>query len=145
MGIKVNGDVYRDFLRTKVLPWTRRTYRGQHWVWQEDGASSHKAIATRDLVKNIFPEVIDVDISPQRDNGEWPPNSPDLNVMDYSIWSILENEACAKTHQSIEALKKSLEAAWKKIPQDVIDRAVDDFPKRLKKCIDAGGGHFENK
>jgi transposase len=74
MGIKVNGDVYRDFLRTKVLPWARRTYRGQHWVWQEDGAPSHKAIATRDLVKNIFPEVIDVDISPQRDNGEWPPN-----------------------------------------------------------------------
>ena len=31
------------------------------------------------------------------------------------------------------------------IPQEVIDRAVDDFPKRLKKCIEAGGGHFENK
>uniref|UniRef100_A0A914CCY0 Transposase n=1 Tax=Acrobeloides nanus TaxID=290746 RepID=A0A914CCY0_9BILA len=144
MGIKVNGDVYRDFLRTKVLPWARRTYRGQHWVWQEDGAPSHKAIATRDLVKNIFPEVIDVDISPQRDNGEWPPNSPDLNVMDYSIWSILEAEACAKPHQSIETLKKSLVAAWNKIPQDMIDRAVDDFPKRLKKCIDAEDGHFEN-
>ena len=28
---------------------------------------------------------------------------------------------------------------------EVIDRAVDDFPKRLKKCIDARGGHFENK
>uniref|UniRef100_A0A914DRD6 Uncharacterized protein n=1 Tax=Acrobeloides nanus TaxID=290746 RepID=A0A914DRD6_9BILA len=48
-------------------------------------------------------------------------------------------------HQSIEALKKSLVAAWNKIPQDVIDRAVDDFPKRLQKCIDAQGGHFENK
>ena len=47
--------------------------------------------------------------------------------------------------QSIEALKKSLVAAWNKIPQDVIDRAVDEFPKRLQKCIDAGGGHFENK
>jgi hypothetical protein len=142
-GVKVNGDLYRDFLRTKVHPWTRRTYREEHWVWQEDGAPSHKAIATRDLVKNIFPEVIDVDISPQRNNGEWPPNSPDLNVMDYSIWSILENEACSKPHKSIDALKRSLVAAWNKIPQDVIDRAVDDFPKRLKKCIDAKGGHFE--
>jgi hypothetical protein len=35
--------------------------------------------------------------------------------------------------------------AWNAIPQEVIDRAVDDFPKRLKKCIDARGGHFENK
>uniref|UniRef100_A0A914CR90 Tc3 transposase DNA binding domain-containing protein n=1 Tax=Acrobeloides nanus TaxID=290746 RepID=A0A914CR90_9BILA len=24
-------------------------------------------------------------------------------------------------------------------------KAVDDFPKHLKKCIDAQGGHFENK
>uniref|UniRef100_A0A914E189 Transposase n=1 Tax=Acrobeloides nanus TaxID=290746 RepID=A0A914E189_9BILA len=48
-------------------------------------------------------------------------------------------------HQSIEALKKSLIKAWNAIPQEVIDRAVDDFPKRLKKCIDAQGGHFESK
>ena len=104
-----------------------------------------KAEETRNLVKDIFPECIDVDISPQRNNGEWPPNSPDLNVLDYSLWSILEAEACSKPHQSIEALKKSLVKAWNNIPQEVIDRAVDDFPKRLKKCIEAGGGHFENK
>ena len=64
---------------------------------------------------------------------------------DFSLWSILENEACSKPHQSIEALKKSLVKAWNAIPQEVIGRAMDDFPKRLKKCIDAQGGHFENK
>ena len=69
----------------------------------------------------------------------------EAEVMDFSIWSILEAKACSKSHQSIEALKKSLVAAWNKIPQDVIDRAVDDFPKRLQKCIDAQGGHFKNK
>ena len=46
---------------------------------------------------------------------------------------------------SVDALKKSLVKARNAIPQEVIDRAVDDFPKRLKKCIEAGGGHFENK
>ena len=114
-------------------------------MYQEDGAPGHKAEETRNLVKDIFPECIDVDISPQRNNGEWPPNSPDLNVLDYSLWSILEAEACSKPHQSIEALKKSLVKVWNNIPQEVIDRAVDDFPKRLKKCVEAGGGHFENK
>uniref|UniRef100_A0A914DF61 Transposase n=1 Tax=Acrobeloides nanus TaxID=290746 RepID=A0A914DF61_9BILA len=91
--------------------------------------------------RNIFPECIEVDISPKRNNGEWPPNSPELCVEDFSFWSILENEACSKPHQSIEALKKSLVKAWNAIPQEVIDRAVDDFPKRLKKCIDAQGSH----
>ena len=113
--------------------------------FQQDGAPSHKAEETQNLIRDNVPEFIEVDISPQRNNGEWPPNSPDLNVLDYSLWSILKAEACAKPHQSIEALKKSLVAAWNKIPQDVIDRAVDEFPKRLQKCIDAGGGHFENK
>uniref|UniRef100_A0A914C8T9 Paired domain-containing protein n=1 Tax=Acrobeloides nanus TaxID=290746 RepID=A0A914C8T9_9BILA len=74
-----------------------------------------------------------------------PLNSPDLNLMDYSIWSILEAKACSKPHQSIEALKKSFVKAWNAIPQDIIDKAVDDFPKRLKKCIETRGGHFENK
>uniref|UniRef100_A0A914D9S8 Uncharacterized protein n=1 Tax=Acrobeloides nanus TaxID=290746 RepID=A0A914D9S8_9BILA len=45
---------------------------------------------------------------PQRNNGEWPSNSPDLSILDYSLWSILEAEACSKPHQSVEALKKSL-------------------------------------
>uniref|UniRef100_A0A914D0X1 Uncharacterized protein n=1 Tax=Acrobeloides nanus TaxID=290746 RepID=A0A914D0X1_9BILA len=49
--------------------------------------------------------------------------------MDYIMWSILEAEACSKPHQSIDALKKSLVRAWNAIPQEVIDRAVDDFPK----------------
>uniref|UniRef100_A0A914DXP3 DDE-1 domain-containing protein n=1 Tax=Acrobeloides nanus TaxID=290746 RepID=A0A914DXP3_9BILA len=99
----------------------------------------------QNLIRDNVPEFISVDISPQRNNGEWAPNSPDLNVMDYSIWSILEAEACSKPHQSIDGLKKSLVKAWNKIPQEVIDRVVDDFPKRLQRCIDAGGGHFENK
>uniref|UniRef100_A0A914C4S9 Paired domain-containing protein n=1 Tax=Acrobeloides nanus TaxID=290746 RepID=A0A914C4S9_9BILA len=100
---------------------------------------SHKAEETQNLIRDNVPEFIEVDISSKRNNGDWPPNSP------FSIWSILEAEACSKPHHSIEALKKSLVASWNKIPQDVIDRAVDDFPKRLQKCIDAQGGHFENK
>jgi len=31
------------------------------------------------------------------------------------------------------------------LPMETIQRAVDDFPRRLKACIEAEGGHFENK
>uniref|UniRef100_A0A914CNJ9 Transposase n=1 Tax=Acrobeloides nanus TaxID=290746 RepID=A0A914CNJ9_9BILA len=129
--------IFKNNLRTKVFPWARRTY-GQwqrHLIFQQD--ASHKAEETQNLIRDNVPEFIEVDISPQRNNGEWPLNSPDLNILDYSLWSILEAEACSKPHQSVEALKKSLVKAWNAIPQEVIDRAVDDFPKRLKKCIDA--------
>ena len=32
----------------------------------------------------------------------WPPASPDLNPLDFNIWLILEAEACAKTHDTIQ-------------------------------------------
>ena len=74
-------------------------------------AGRHKAEATQALIAENCPDHISVDISPQRANGDWPPNSPDLNAMDYSIWRILEEMACSKPHKSIEALKKSLTKA----------------------------------
>jgi len=32
---------------------------------------------------------------------------------------------------------------WDNLPQGPIDEAVKDFSKRLKACVEAGGGHFE--
>ena len=86
---------------TELRPAIIRLFQ-RHWVFQQDGAPSHKSEDTQNLNRDNVPEFISIDISPQRNNGEWPPNSPDLNVMDYSIWSILEAEACSKPHQSIE-------------------------------------------
>jgi transposase len=74
---------------------------------------------------------------------EWPPYSPDLNPLDYSVWSILEEKACAKPHQTVESLKRALRKAWNEISVDTLRGVVDNFSKRLKKCIDANGGHFE--
>uniref|UniRef100_A0A914DME6 Tc1-like transposase DDE domain-containing protein n=1 Tax=Acrobeloides nanus TaxID=290746 RepID=A0A914DME6_9BILA len=110
-GVKVDGPGYREFLRKKVLTWARRMYGQREWVFMQDGAPSHKAEETQNLIRGNVPEFIEVDISSKRDNGDWPPNSPDLNLVDFSIWSILKAEACSKPHQSIEALKKSSVAA----------------------------------
>uniref|UniRef100_A0A914BWI9 Uncharacterized protein n=1 Tax=Acrobeloides nanus TaxID=290746 RepID=A0A914BWI9_9BILA len=74
--------------------------------------------------------------------GEWPPNSSDLNPLDYAVWSILEEKACQKPHPNVESLKKALKKAWKET-LDTLVKIVDNFPKRLKACIDAKGGHFE--
>uniref|UniRef100_A0A914D1J2 Uncharacterized protein n=1 Tax=Acrobeloides nanus TaxID=290746 RepID=A0A914D1J2_9BILA len=75
--------------------------------------------------------------------GEWPPNSPDLSPLDYSIWSILEEKACSKPHPNLESLKKALKKAWKEINLETLIKTVDDFPKRLEACIAANGGYFE--
>uniref|UniRef100_A0A914C4I2 Transposase n=1 Tax=Acrobeloides nanus TaxID=290746 RepID=A0A914C4I2_9BILA len=66
-----------------------------------------------------------------------------LSPLDYSVWSILEEKACAKSHQTVESLKRALRKAWNEISVDTLRGIVDNFSKMLKKCIDANGGHFE--
>uniref|UniRef100_A0A915CNA9 Transposase n=1 Tax=Ditylenchus dipsaci TaxID=166011 RepID=A0A915CNA9_9BILA len=96
-GVSINGEVYREFLRTEVFPWARRHYGNRHWVFMQDLAPAHNAIETQDLIRANVPEFIEVDISPQRNNGEWPATSPDLNPLDYSIWNELKRRACVKS------------------------------------------------
>jgi hypothetical protein len=74
---------------------------------------------------------------------DWPPSSPDLTVLDYSIWSILEARACSTPHWSLESLIAALRREWDALSQEEINKAVAQFPTRLKACIDAEGGHFE--
>ena len=72
-----------------------------------------------------------------------PPNSPDLNPLDYAVWSILMEKACAKPHPNIESLKRALKKAWNEISLETLPKIVDNFPKRLEACVVANGGWFE--
>ena len=76
-------------------------------------------------------------------SAEWPPYSPDLNPMDYSVRSILEARACVKPHNNLTALKRSLEKEWDKISLEEMRRIAENFASRLKLCINAKGGYFE--
>ena len=67
----------------------------------------------------------------------------DSLLMDFSVWSILEADACASSHGSVDALKCSLEKAWAKIPQESLCNAAKSFRKRLELVIQAKGGYIE--
>src|SRR6218665_1701714 len=77
---------------------------------------------------------------------EWPPNSPDLNPVDYHVWCAML-EAYHKLQprpKTIPEMKIALQQIWIDLPHTPINKAVNDFRKRLQACISAGGGHFEH-
>ena len=51
---------------------------GNDWTFQQDGARPHTHRLTQQWCHDNFPAFIDKD--------HWPPNGPDLNPLDYSIW-----------------------------------------------------------
>jgi inhibitor of nuclear factor kappa-B kinase subunit alpha len=137
-GVKINQKIYQEqILESKLLPWAQGHFKEENWAFQQDSAPAHKARITQDWISANFPDFIS--------SQEWPPYSPDLNPLDYAIWGILESKACAKPHKTIESLKQALKKAWDEISLETLGKIIDNFPHRLKLCIDAEGGHFEQK
>ena len=77
------------------------------------------------------------------DKETWPPSSPNLNPLDFSIWSMLKKDVCRSEKLSVDHLKKSLPKAWADIPQKKIRAAAEAFKSRLEKVIDANGGQIK--
>ena len=74
----------------------------------------------------------------------WPPNSPDLNPIDYSIWGAHQQVVYKQRIPDIEHLKDVLKAYWEEMSQDTINRAIGQFRKRLSLVIATQGGHMDH-
>lgn len=137
-GIKINDNNYvTDILEAIVILWAQQTYPGQQWIFQQDSSPAHRTKLAQDFCREHFPDFSSLQ--------EWPPYSPDLNPLDYTIWGILEAKACAKPYKSVESLKNDLVKAWVEIDENTVRAAIEQFSRRLRRCISARGGVFENQ
>jgi len=82
LSIKVNGRYYRDvLLMRELLPDICQL--SEFYVFQQDSALMHRARETVDLFTKETPDFIRPTL--------WPPNSPDVNPVDYKVWLVLGN------------------------------------------------------
>ena len=69
----------------------------------------------------------------------WPPNSPDLNPVDYCICGLMQQRLYKTPVRDTIDLKKRLVDTWASIPQCVVVEAVDQWTARLRACVKAKG------
>ena len=74
----------------------------------------------------------------------WPPNSPDLNAIDYTVWSVLQERVYRIKISDVDKLKRCIISEWAALSHTVIGSAVKERRQRLRACVHAGGGHFEH-
>lgn len=135
-GVKINGAYYRDVLLSQQLLPAIRELSGDFFIFQQDSAPAHRAHETVEMLRLSTPEFIPPTL--------WPPNSPDLNPVDYNIWGVLQERVYKTRIQSVDHLKKRLVEEWAKFDQKIIDGAINQWRKRLHACVASDGGHFEH-
>ena len=107
------------------------------FIFHQDGARAHTSAYSLSYIRQRVPELLEPEFRP--------PHSPDLNPLDYCLWGYVE--AAIHKHRIIddfEQLKREIVKAWKAIPQEIVDKAIDAFRKRLRLCIKVNGGHIEH-
>ena len=134
-GVKVTAARYISEILKPMEKAANAHFGERKWTFQQDGAPAHTANITQEWCKAHLPGFWPKEM--------WPPSSPDLNPMDYSIWSILEANACATRHSSVDGLKASLKRAWAALSQKTVRAAVGGLYRRLEDVVAAEGGHIE--
>jgi len=132
--VKINGQYYREvLLMQKLLPDIKEF--SDYFTFQQDSAPAHCTKETVDLLKRETPDFIPPSL--------WPSNSPDLNPVDYKIWGVLQQRVYSRKIQNVDELRQRIVEEWERLDQRVIDNAVKQWRRRLRSCVAAKGGHFE--
>ena len=66
-------------------------------------------------------------------SGQWPQNSPDLNLVDYKVWVVMLQRVHECRMNSANDLKLRLIDVWNSLQQNVI---------AARACVHAAGQHF---
>jgi len=128
---------YRDVvLRQMLLPDICAAAGSEFFVFQQDSIPSHRAKDTVALLDQETPDFIPPAL--------WLPNSPDLNSVDYTAWSVLQERVYRTKITDVDELKRRINSEWAALSHVVIERAVGEWRQRLRACVRAGGGHFEH-
>lgn len=133
-GVKVNNLVYIQMLEEKVLPWVTEAF-GTDYIFTQDGAPAHTSNISQKWCREHFNKFWNKEI--------WPPSSPDINPMDFAIWSIIESEVSKISYSNLESLKKAITKAWSELHEDVVRKSCQSVVPRLKAVVKAKGGHIE--
>ena len=108
---KINSETYRNLiLETEIKNAGPRLFKNEDWIFQQDSSPAHASNATQSWLKEQNIDFLS--------KTEWPPSSPDLNPLDYSVWANSERRACYKPHKSLDSLLKALKREWDNITQE---------------------------
>ena len=72
----------------------------------------------------------------------WLSSSSDLNVCDYWLFGVIEEESNVTSHPSVNSLKAVIWRAFHNLNLDYVKRSCSRFRSRISQIIDTKSGHI---
>jgi len=103
---------------------------GEEFILQQDNAPCHKAKMINTFLREVGVKTLD-----------WPPQSPDLNIIE-NVWSLIKRKRAADITRTRDETITEVTKEWKRIPLKTLQTLVDSVPNRLQKVLDTKGGYI---
>ena len=113
-GVTVNADLYQSAI---LVPVVVPLCRQHNLIFQQDSAPCYTATSVAEFLRteNIYFWT----------KEDWPPNSPDLNPLDYGIWGMLEQEVYRMPPKNSQDLESKIRRAWENLDLSCISPATE--------------------
>ena len=116
VGLKVNTEVYLDVLKSVVIAWCNQVADGRPWVWQQDsaqverdpGLASERVLRLCTLISLLL-------------------SSLDLNLLEYFVWSSVENITNMTSHNTKASLIAAIRRVFAGLPPALVKKACGDW------------------
>src|SRR6218665_986247 len=107
------------------------------FVFQQDGALVPRARDTTAFLERKVPDFIS--------STQWPPNSLNLNPVDYSFWSVLLEKVYQSTIANVSELDMRLINERGRFVQTIVDAAIGQWRLHLSACVRGVGTTLSTK
>lgn len=108
-------------------------------IFQHDGAPPHRSQNIQQYLRQEFNTWIG-----HGGTVEWPPRSPDLTPLDFSIWGIIKDDVYASGVHSLEELKARITRALNRISSQTLQKNQANIMKRVALCMNHNGATLSN-
>lgn len=135
----IDGLVYLKMLKEFFYPLCQKRRITQTLVFQHDGASPHFANVVKEWLNKKFPSRW----IGRGSSVPWPPRSPDLNPLDFSLWHYIKERVYNTPVANLDELRLRIENAMSSITPELLGRIFENVAFRMNKVIDVEGEHIE--
>ncbi|CAF1271662.1 unnamed protein product [Didymodactylos carnosus] len=132
-----NGTMNQQRYIDKVLPVAKKygdKQFGDDWIYQQDGAKPYTDKLSMEWCYDNIPAIID--------KQRWPPNSPELNPLDYSVWTEFVQQINWNVVRSKQTLIEELKRSVKKIRTETVLKSWKSWTNRLHRLKRINGNYF---